>query len=97
MDINQTVSLILGTKVISFQIVLATEAEKRLQSITWENKEKWGCEVIEQMLYVKISGTFQRSANRAVVEGPVLEYPCPPISATLQNKLQAYDTRALHF
>ena len=60
MDINQTVSLILGTKVISFQIVLATEAEKRLQSITWENKEKWGCGVIEieQMLYVKISGTF---------------------------------------
>lgn len=62
MDINQTVSLIMmnQSQIIFFQIVLATEAGKWLQSITWENKEKWGCGVIEieQMLYVKISGTF---------------------------------------
>ena len=60
MDINQTVSLILlkQGQIIFVQIVLATEAERRLHSITWENKRKWKCVVIdlERMLYDRISG-----------------------------------------
>ena len=40
---------------MSFQIILPTEAEKKLLNITWENKKKLKRD-LEQMHYDRISG-----------------------------------------